>query len=110
MLDFNDPTGCTRGRRRRRARFRPKLSYANDAGPGIMRRKAGKGFFYLAPDGSRVTEAATIARINKLAIPPAWTNVWISEEEHSHIQRRAGTCAGASNTAITPAGPPAATR
>lgn len=63
-----------------------ELSYANDTGPGITRKRAGKGFSYRTSEGSRVTDAATLARIAKLAIPPAWTNVWIAEEEHSHIQ------------------------
>lgn len=63
-----------------------ELTYVNDTGPGILRRRAGKGFSYRAPDGSRVTDPDTLARIAKLAIPPAWTNVWIAEDEHCHIQ------------------------
>jgi len=66
--------------------LRADLTYVNDSEPGIVRRRAGKGFFYLAPDGSRVEDAETLARIRKLAIPPAWTDVWICTRSDGHIQ------------------------
>ncbi|HEY0053084.1 MAG TPA: DNA topoisomerase IB, partial [Caulobacteraceae bacterium] len=46
---------------------------------------AGKGFRYIE-DGRRVTDAATLARIRALAIPPAWTDVWICPRANGHIQ------------------------
>ncbi len=54
------------------------LRYAPDSTPGFTRRKAGKGFVYVAPGGRVVRDPATVRRIGSLAIPPAWTNVWIS--------------------------------
>jgi DNA topoisomerase-1 len=62
------------------------LRYVNDGAPGIRRRKAGKGFAYVAPGGSRVTDPETLARIRALAIPPAWTDVWICPDERGHVQ------------------------
>ncbi|MDQ2084736.1 DNA topoisomerase IB [Xanthobacteraceae bacterium Astr-EGSB] len=62
------------------------LRYVSDARPGIRRRRAGRGFSYRRPDGSRVSDTATLARIRKLAVPPAWTQVWISPFGNGHIQ------------------------
>src|SRR5438105_954730 len=53
------------------------LRYVSDQKPGIRRKRFGKGFGYRNPDGSPVTDPETIRRIRSLAIPPAWTNVWI---------------------------------
>src|SRR5688500_11073866 len=55
----------------------PGLRYVNDAEPGIRRRPAGKGFVYTTPTGKRLRAKAELGRIKKLAIPPAWTDVWI---------------------------------
>ncbi|WP_309084778.1 DNA topoisomerase IB [Chelativorans sp.] len=65
---------------------RADLTYVSDVEPGIRRRRAGKGFFYTMPDGSRIEDAETLARIRKLAIPPAWTDVWICTRADGHIQ------------------------
>lgn len=54
--------------------------------PGIVRRRAGRGFVYLDPGASRVTDAETLERIRSLVIPPAWTDVWISPYANGHIQ------------------------
>ena len=62
------------------------LRYVSDARPGIARRASGTGFSYLAADGSAVRDEATLARIRALAIPPAWTDVWISPLPNGHIQ------------------------
>jgi len=62
------------------------LSYVSDLDPGIRRRKAGHGFNYLGADGKPVADEATLDRIRKLAIPPAWTDVWIAPTERGHIQ------------------------
>jgi DNA topoisomerase-1 len=62
------------------------LRYVSDETPGIRRRRAGKGFTYTTPDGAKLTDAATLARIKSLAIPPAWTDVWICPRPNGHIQ------------------------
>src|SRR4029453_11099951 len=62
------------------------LHYVSDAEPGIRRRRSGTGFGYRGPDGKRVEDPATVDRIRRLAIPPAWTDVWISPDAKGHIQ------------------------
>jgi DNA topoisomerase I len=62
------------------------LHYVADAAPGIRRRRVGKGWTYTAPDGSRVRDAAALGRIKSLAIPPAWTDVWICPDRRGHLQ------------------------
>jgi DNA topoisomerase IB len=62
------------------------LRYVSDAAPGLRRRKAGKGFSYLDADGKRVSDPATLQRIRALAIPPAYTDVWICADPRGHIQ------------------------
>jgi DNA topoisomerase-1 len=62
------------------------LRYVSDEEPGIRRKKAGKGFAYLGPDGKKVADEATLARIRSLAIPPAYTDVWICPRADGHIQ------------------------
>ena len=62
------------------------LHYVTDDGPGIRRKRAGSGFRYEAPDGTRVTDAATLLRIKHLVIPPAWTDVWICPNPKGHLQ------------------------
>jgi DNA topoisomerase-1 len=57
-----------------------------DDGPGITRVKVGKGVGYRDPKGRRIRDAATLARIRSLVIPPAWTDVWICPSPHGHIQ------------------------
>jgi len=64
----------------------PDLSYVNDDDPGIRRIASGEGFAFRAPDRRRVTDAETLDRIRGLAIPPAWTDVWICPSPHGHIQ------------------------
>ncbi len=62
------------------------LRYVSDARPGLIRRRAGKGFCYLAQNGARLRDAATLRRIRALAIPPAWSEVWICPFANGHIQ------------------------
>jgi DNA topoisomerase-1 len=64
----------------------PSLQYVSDDEPGIRRRRAGRGFVYVDAGGRRVDDAVTVARIRALAIPPAWTDVWISPDPAGHIQ------------------------
>src|SRR3954449_12190683 len=54
--------------------------------PGIRRRRAGRGFVYLEPDGARVADDEVLARIHDLRIPPAWEEVWICPYPGGHIQ------------------------
>jgi len=54
--------------------------------PGITRRRRGSGFSYHRPDGKRLTEAAELAPIDELVIPPAWKKVWIAPHANGHIQ------------------------
>lgn len=62
------------------------LVYVSDTEPGIRRRRAGKGFSYRSPDGKPVKDKDTLARIRSLAIPPAYTDVWICADPDGHIQ------------------------
>lgn len=62
------------------------LIYVSDAEPGIQRRKRGKSFSYLGPDRRPIRDARTLDRIRKLAIPPAYTEVWICTKERGHLQ------------------------
>jgi DNA topoisomerase-1 len=62
------------------------LRYVNDAMPGIRRRRAGRGFTYAGTDGRRLTDRRVLARIRALAIPPAWTDVWICPIARGHLQ------------------------
>lgn len=62
------------------------LRYVTDAGPGVRRRRAGRGFSYIGPDGRRITDPDRLAWFRQLAIPPAWTDVWISPLKRGHIQ------------------------
>ena len=62
------------------------LRYANPDRPGYVRRRSGRGFTYLDQDGKRIGTSATISRIRSLAIPPAWTDVWICPDPNGHLQ------------------------
>jgi DNA topoisomerase I len=62
------------------------LRYVTDSRPGIRRRRVGKGFSYVGPDGRTVRDPRTVARIRALAIPPAYTDVWICPDANGHIQ------------------------
>jgi DNA topoisomerase-1 len=62
------------------------LRYATDARPGFTRRRTGRGFSYRDLDGSVIRDRAVRARIDALAIPPAWTDVWICPWPNGHLQ------------------------
>lgn len=61
------------------------LVYVEDSMPGIRRKKAGKGFTFVFNE-KKVTEKAILARIRSLAIPPAWSDVWICPKANGHLQ------------------------
>ena len=71
----------------------PRLRRSNSSGPGIRRIRAGKGFSYRDADG-RTVDAETRERIEALAIPPAWTDVWIAPFQNGHIQAMGTDSAG----------------
>jgi DNA topoisomerase-1 len=62
------------------------LRYTSDDSPGITRRRRGKSFLYLAPDGKPLRDRAALERIRRLVIPPAWEKVWITPQANGHIQ------------------------
>lgn len=62
------------------------LTYVSDTEPGFRRIKSGRGFSYRRPDGGPISDAGTLKRIALLAIPPAWTDVWICPSASGHIQ------------------------
>ncbi len=62
------------------------LRYVTDDEPGIRRRKSGKGFTYVDSQGTTVKDPKVVERIRKLAIPPAWTDVWICPRANGHLQ------------------------
>jgi DNA topoisomerase I len=61
------------------------LRYVTDLAPGITRKKRGKGFSYEKADGTVITDPQERARIAEIAIPPAWTDVWICPSKNGHI-------------------------
>jgi DNA topoisomerase I len=63
-----------------------QLHHTLDDRPGITRRKARSGFDYRRPDGSLVSDVATLRRITSIVIPPAWVEVWINPNPQGHIQ------------------------
>jgi len=60
--------------------------YVSDEKPGITRKRAGKGFVYVDPDGKPIADAETLARIRSLVIPPAYRDVWICPNPRGHLQ------------------------
>jgi DNA topoisomerase-1 len=62
------------------------LSYVSDNRPGLARRRRGQQFRYLEPNGKGISDTKVIRRIRALAIPPAWSDVWICPLADGHIQ------------------------
>lgn len=62
------------------------LRYVSDDGPGVRRRRAGRGWTYLGTDGRTISDPKRIAWFKRLAIPPAWTEVWICPDKRGHLQ------------------------
>ena len=62
------------------------LVYVTDETPGIRRKRWGRGFTYFDVDGERITDPERRAQYEEMAIPPAWTDVWISPSPRGHIQ------------------------
>ncbi|MEM8824968.1 MAG: DNA topoisomerase IB [Pseudomonadota bacterium] len=64
----------------------PNLIHYADDRPGISRRRAGRGWSYRAPDGTTIDDIGERARIEALAVPPAYRDVWISPKINGHLQ------------------------
>jgi len=62
------------------------LRYFSDQSPGFSRKRSGKGFAYYTTDGKLIRDKDTLRRIKALAIPPAWTDVWICPQANGHLQ------------------------
>jgi DNA topoisomerase-1 len=62
------------------------LTYVSDMEPGIRRKKCRSRFVYFGVSGTKIHDKAIIKRIRKLAIPPAWTDVWICSKSNGHLQ------------------------
>jgi DNA topoisomerase-1 len=71
-----------------------RLRRSESAGPGIHRIRSGRGFSYRGPDGTTVRDPELRSRIDRLAIPPAWTDVWIAPHANGHIQATGVDAAG----------------
>jgi DNA topoisomerase-1 len=63
-----------------------RLRYVTDQTPGIRRRRSGKGFVYVGPDGKKIHDPGELRRFRLLAIPPAWRDVWICPAANGHLQ------------------------
>ena len=72
----------------------PRLRRSDSAGRGLRRVRSGKGFRYLDVTGATITDPDLKARIEHLAIPPAWTDVWIAPYPNGHIQATGTDAAG----------------
>ncbi|SFG70699.1 DNA topoisomerase-1 [Palleronia marisminoris] len=62
------------------------LVYYPDSYPGISRKRAGRGWSYTSPDGTRIGDAVERKRLDSLAVPPAYTDVWICPRPDGHLQ------------------------
>ena len=106
----------SRGVRAARDRSRPSAREADTddcpadlvrvdpAGPGLTRRRRGRGFSYHDASGAVITDHAEIARLKALVIPPAWQDVWISPDRTATSRRWAPTRPAVASTATTTTG------
>ena len=72
----------------------PRLRRADCSGPGIKRKRSGRGFAYYDAAGQRITDTELVTRVKALAIPPAWQNVWICPDPNGHLQAVGTDAAG----------------
>src|SRR5688500_12883660 len=63
----------------------PALEYVDDSGPGISRKKMAHGWAYYDPDGKRITDRDEIDRLNRIALPPAYTDAWYCPNDCGHL-------------------------
>ena len=75
-------------------RRRGRLRRSDCSGPGLRRRRRGRGFEYLDEQGRRITDREVLERLQALAIPPAWQDVWICADPLGHLQATGMDAAG----------------
>lgn len=63
-----------------------KIEFVDSNESGLARQRHGRGFVYTTAEGRRIADRLTIARIAAIAIPPAWSGVWIAPSVHAHLQ------------------------
>jgi DNA topoisomerase-1 len=73
---------------------RPRLHRSDCSGPGVRRVRRGRGFSYVDERGRRIESTEELARIRKLAIPPAWEDVWVCPDPRGHLQATGVDAAG----------------
>src|ERR1700727_1638008 len=71
-----------------------RLRRSSCSAPGIARRRHGRGFSYVDPDGERIDDPEVLERIAQLAIPPAWREVWVCIDPRGHLQATGLDAAG----------------
>ena len=71
-----------------------RLRRADCSGPGIRRRRRGRGFSYVDSEGRRIDDPEVLERIAELAIPPAWEDVWVCPYPNGHLQATGTDAAG----------------
>lgn len=86
-------TSARRAEHRKAAR-QAGLRYVTDGVRGITRQRAGTGWSYFLPNGKRIVDRQVRKRLNALAIPPAWSDVWICPNRDGHIQATARDARG----------------
>ncbi len=72
----------------------PSLRHSSDGEPGYTRRRRGRGWSYHDDRGDAVTQPRLKERFAALAIPPAWTDVWICRSSRGHLQATGTDAAG----------------
>ena len=72
----------------------PRLRRIDCSGPGILRRRRGRGFEYLDHAGNRIDDGEVLLRIKQLGIPPAWRDVWVCPHPNGHLQAVGTDAAG----------------
>ncbi|MGI8683239.1 MAG: DNA topoisomerase IB [Mycobacteriales bacterium] len=72
----------------------PRLRRADCSGPGIARRRRGRGWIYEDAQGHRITDPELLRRIDALVLPPAWRDVWICPYPNGHVQAIGTDAAG----------------
>jgi DNA topoisomerase-1 len=105
-MEAADPQRGTSRRRlteHRHSAVSAGLRYVTDGGSGITRKRVGTGWAYYTPEGGRITDTGERKRINALAIPPAWTQVWICPDADGHIQATARDARGRTQYRYHPA-------
>ena len=94
-MDTADPQRRhPRGLTHRQSAVKAGLRYVTDGVSGITRKRSGGGWSYYLPSGRLIAEAGLRKKLNALAIPPAWTDVWICPDPDGHIQATARDAAG----------------